>query len=185
MCTTSAKTSSPWCLQCNNFDVVNMGVMVPCHEILARAKVEGADIIGLSGLITPSLEEMQYVAGEMQKDDYFRIKKIPLLIGGATTSRVHTAVKIAPHYEGPVVYVPDASRSVSVAQSLLGDGGQQLHRRAERRLRQGAPAARQQEANPAVAAGQGPRQQDAGGLGRLHADRARSSSAAACSRTLT
>jgi len=108
-------------LQCNNFEVVNMGVMVPCHEILARAKVEGADIIGLSGLITPSLEEMQYVAGEMQKDDHFRIKKIPLMIGGATTSRVHTAVKIAPHYEGPVVYVPDASRSVSVAQSLLSD----------------------------------------------------------------
>jgi 5-methyltetrahydrofolate--homocysteine methyltransferase len=109
-------------LQCNNFEVVNMGVMVPCHEILARAKVEGADIVGLSGLITPSLEEMQYVAGEMQKDAHFRIKKIPLLIGGATCSRVHTAVKIAPHYEGPVVYVPDASRSVSVAQSLLGDG---------------------------------------------------------------
>jgi 5-methyltetrahydrofolate--homocysteine methyltransferase len=108
-------------LQCNNFEVVNMGVMVPCHEILARAKVEGADIVGLSGLITPSLEEMQYVAGEMQKDDHFRIKKIPLMIGGATTSRVHTAVKIAPHYEGPVVYVPDASRSVSVAQSLLSD----------------------------------------------------------------
>ena len=108
-------------LQCNNFDVVNMGVMVPAHEILARAKVEGADIIGLSGLITPSLEEMQYVAGEMQKDDHFRLRKIPLLIGGATTSRVHTAVKIAPHYEGPVVYVPDASRSVSVAQSLLSD----------------------------------------------------------------
>ncbi|WP_296359226.1 methionine synthase [Ramlibacter sp.] len=108
-------------LQCNNFEVVNMGVMVPCHEILARAKVEGADIVGLSGLITPSLEEMQYVASEMQKDDHFRIRKIPLLIGGATTSRVHTAVKIAPHYEGPVVYVPDASRSVSVAQSLLSD----------------------------------------------------------------
>ena len=108
-------------LQCNNFEVVNMGVMVPCHEILARAKVEGADIVGLSGLITPSLEEMQYVAGEMQRDDHFRIRKIPLMIGGATTSRVHTAVKIAPHYEGPVVYVPDASRSVSVAQSLLSD----------------------------------------------------------------
>ncbi len=108
-------------LQCNNFEVVNMGVMVPCHEILARAKVEGADIVGLSGLITPSLEEMQYVAAEMQKDDHFRIRKIPLLIGGATTSRVHTAVKIAPHYDGPVVYVPDASRSVSVAQSLLSD----------------------------------------------------------------
>ncbi|MBC7605241.1 MAG: methionine synthase [Ramlibacter sp.] len=108
-------------LQCNNFEVVNMGVMVPCHEILARAKVEGADIVGLSGLITPSLEEMQYVAAEMQKDDHFRIRKIPLLIGGATTSRVHTAVKIAPHYDGPVVYVPDASRSVSVAQGLLSE----------------------------------------------------------------
>ncbi|MFT3718435.1 methionine synthase [Pseudorhodoferax sp.] len=108
-------------LQCNNFEVVNMGVMVPCHEILARAKVEGADIVGLSGLITPSLEEMQIVAGEMQKDEHFRLRKIPLLIGGATTSRVHTAVKIAPHYEGPVVYVPDASRSVGVAQSLLSE----------------------------------------------------------------
>ncbi|CAB3662515.1 Methionine synthase [Paraburkholderia rhynchosiae] len=110
-------------LQCNNFEVVNMGVMVPCNDILAKAKVEGADIIGLSGLITPSLEEMAYVASEMQRDDYFRVKKIPLLIGGATTSRVHTAVKIAPHYEGPVVYVPDASRSVSVASSLLSDEG--------------------------------------------------------------
>ena len=108
-------------LECNNFDVVNMGVMVPCHEILAKAKEENADIIGLSGLITPSLEEMQYVASEMQKDAHFRLRKMPLLIGGATTSRVHTAVKIAPHYEGPVVYVPDASRSVSVAQGLLSD----------------------------------------------------------------
>jgi 5-methyltetrahydrofolate--homocysteine methyltransferase len=94
---------------------------VPCQDILARAKVEGADIIGLSGLITPSLEEMQHVAAEMQRDDHFRIKKIPLLIGGATTSRVHTAVKISPHYEGPVVYVPDASRSVSVCSDLLSD----------------------------------------------------------------
>ncbi|MGF6939393.1 5-methyltetrahydrofolate--homocysteine methyltransferase [Paraburkholderia sp. UCT70] len=110
-------------LQCNNFEVVNMGVMVPCSEILAKAKVEGADIIGLSGLITPSLEEMAYVASEMQRDDYFRVRKIPLLIGGATTSRVHTAVKISPHYDGPVVYVPDASRSVSVASSLLSDEG--------------------------------------------------------------
>jgi len=108
-------------LQCNNYEVVNMGVMVPCQDILAKAKVEGADIVGLSGLITPSLEEMQHVAAEMQRDDYFRIKKIPLLIGGATTSRVHTAVKIAPHYEGPVVYVPDASRSVGVCTELLSD----------------------------------------------------------------
>jgi 5-methyltetrahydrofolate--homocysteine methyltransferase len=106
-------------LQCNNFEVVNMGVMVPCSEILAMAKAENADIIGLSGLITPSLEEMAHVAKEMQRDPYFRSVKMPLLIGGATTSRAHTAVKIAPNYEGPVVYVPDASRSVSVAQSLL------------------------------------------------------------------
>ena len=109
-------------LQCNNFDVFNMGVMVPCHEILAKAKTENADIIGLSGLITPSLEEMQYVAAEMEKDPYFRERQTPLLIGGATCSRVHTAVKIAPNYSGPVVYVPDASRSVGVAQGLLGDG---------------------------------------------------------------
>ena len=108
-------------LQCNNFEVVNMGVMVPCQDILAMAKAEGADIIGLSGLITPSLEEMQHVAAEMQRDEHFRSRRMPLLIGGATTSRVHTAVKIAPHYEGPVVYVPDASRSVSVCSELLSD----------------------------------------------------------------
>lgn len=106
-------------LQCNNFEVVNMGVMVPATEILAMAKAENADIIGLSGLITPSLEEMAHVAREMQRDPYFRGVKMPLLIGGATTSRAHTAVKIAPHYEGPVIYVPDASRSVPVMQSLL------------------------------------------------------------------
>jgi len=106
-------------LQCNNFEVVNMGVMVPCSQILAKAKEENADIIGLSGLITPSLEEMAYVAKEMQRDSYFSGVKMPLLIGGATTSRAHTAVKIAPNYSGPVVYVPDASRAVSVAQSLL------------------------------------------------------------------
>jgi 5-methyltetrahydrofolate--homocysteine methyltransferase len=106
-------------LQCNNFEVVNMGVMVSCKDILDRAKVEGADIIGLSGLITPSLEEMQYVASELQRDPDFRALKIPLLIGGATTSRVHTAVKIAPFYDGPVVYVPDASRAVGVCSELL------------------------------------------------------------------
>lgn len=106
-------------LQCNNFEVVNMGVMVPAAEILAMAKAENADIIGLSGLITPSLEEMAYMAAEMQRDEYFSGLKTPLLIGGATTSRAHTAVKIAPHYDGPVIYVPDASRSVSVMQNLL------------------------------------------------------------------
>ena len=106
-------------LQCNNFEVVNMGVMVPAAEILAMAKAENADIIGLSGLITPSLEEMAYVAKEMQRDPHFQGQQTPLLIGGATTSRAHTAVKIAPHYDGPVIYVPDASRSVSVMQNLL------------------------------------------------------------------
>lgn len=106
-------------LQCNNFDVVNMGVMVPCAEILAKAKEEKADIIGLSGLITPSLEEMMYVASEMQRDPYFREKQIPLIIGGATTSRAHTAVKMAHLYDGPVIHVADASRAVSVAQALL------------------------------------------------------------------
>ena len=108
-------------LECNNFEVVNMGVMVPCNQILQKAREEGADIIGLSGLITPSLEEMAFVAGEMERDEHFRSRKTPLLIGGATTSRVHTAVKIAPHYSGPVVYVPDASRSVPVAQALVSD----------------------------------------------------------------
>lgn len=108
-------------LQCNNFDVVNMGVMVPCAEILAKAKEEKADIVGLSGLITPSLEEMAYVASEMQRDPYFRERNIPLMIGGATTSRVHTAVKIAPQYDGPVIYVPDASRSVGVATQLMSE----------------------------------------------------------------
>ncbi len=106
-------------LQCNNFEVVNMGVMVPASEILAMAKAENADIIGLSGLITPSLEEMAHVAREMQRDPYFQGQQMPLLIGGATTSRAHTAVKIAPHYDGPIVYVADASRSVTVMQNLL------------------------------------------------------------------
>ncbi|MBU4612404.1 methionine synthase [Achromobacter sp. GG226] len=109
-------------LQCNNFEVVNMGVMVPCAEILQKAKDENADIIGLSGLITPSLEEMSHVAAEMERDPWFRERGTPLMIGGATTSRVHTAVKIAPHYaSGPVVYTPDASRAVGVAQNLVSE----------------------------------------------------------------
>ncbi len=102
-------------LQCNNFDVVDLGVMVPAQKILAAAKEHKADAIGLSGLITPSLEEMAHVAGEMQREGF----TMPLLIGGATTSRVHTAVKIAPHYAGPTVYVPDASRAVGVTTSLV------------------------------------------------------------------
>jgi 5-methyltetrahydrofolate--homocysteine methyltransferase len=107
-------------LQCNNFEVVNLGVMVPAEKILQTAREQGADMVGLSGLITPSLEEMAHVAREMQRQGF----TLPLLIGGATTSRVHTAVKIAPHYtRGPVVYVSDASRSVGVCQSLVSDDG--------------------------------------------------------------
>ena len=102
-------------LQCNNYEVVNLGVMVPAQKILETAKNENADAVGLSGLITPSLEEMAHVAKEMEREGF----TIPLLIGGATTSRAHTAVRIAPNYSGPVVYVPDASRSVPVVQSLL------------------------------------------------------------------
>ena len=103
-------------LQCNNFEVIDLGVMVPANKILETAKNEGADIIGLSGLITPSLDEMVFVASEMERQGF----DIPLLIGGATTSRVHTAVKIDPRYrKGPVVHVNDASRAVGVASSLL------------------------------------------------------------------
>jgi 5-methyltetrahydrofolate--homocysteine methyltransferase len=103
-------------LQCNNFEVIDLGVMVPAAKIIETAKREGADIIGLSGLITPSLDEMSYLAGEMQREGL----NLPLLIGGATTSRVHTAVKIDPNYRsGPVVHVNDASRAVGVASSLL------------------------------------------------------------------
>jgi len=105
-------------LQCNNYDVVNLGVMVPAQTILETARREKADAIGLSGLITPSLEEMAHVAREMEREEF----DIPLLIGGATTSRAHTAVKIAPGFSGPVVYVPDASRSVTVVSNLLSVG---------------------------------------------------------------
>jgi 5-methyltetrahydrofolate--homocysteine methyltransferase len=102
-------------LQCNGFEVLDLGVMVPCEKILQAAREANADIIGLSGLITPSLDEMVHVAKEMERLGF----GIPLLIGGATTSRAHTAVKIEPHYRGPTVYVSDASRSVGVASSLL------------------------------------------------------------------
>jgi 5-methyltetrahydrofolate--homocysteine methyltransferase len=102
-------------LRCNNFDVVDLGVMVPAQKILDVAIAEKADMIGLSGLITPSLEEMSHVAREMQRQDFH----LPLLIGGATTSRAHTALKIEPHYKSPCVWVKDASRAVGVAQSLI------------------------------------------------------------------
>jgi 5-methyltetrahydrofolate--homocysteine methyltransferase len=104
-------------LACNNYEVIDMGVMVSCEKILQRAKDEKADLIGLSGLITPSLDEMTHVAREMERQGF----KLPLLIGGATTSRAHTAIKIAPHYSEPVVHVLDASRAVPVTTSLLGD----------------------------------------------------------------
>ena len=104
-------------LQCNNFDIVDLGVMVSCAKILETARAENADIIGLSGLITPSLEEMAYVASEMSRLGM----DTPLLIGGATTSKVHTAVKIAPKYDGSTIYVTDASRAVGIASKLLSD----------------------------------------------------------------
>ena len=102
-------------LQCNNFEVIDMGVMVPCASILQKAKEEDVDMIGLSGLITPSLDEMVHVAKEMERLEF----DLPLLIGGATTSKAHTAVKIEQHYHAPVVYVPNASRAVGVCQKLL------------------------------------------------------------------
>ena len=105
-------------LQCNNFEVIDLGVMVPCQKILETAKREGAAMVGLSGLITPSLDEMVFVAKEMQRLNI----ELPLLIGGATTSPAHTAVKIEPNYEGPVIYVKDASRAVGVAQALIEPG---------------------------------------------------------------
>jgi 5-methyltetrahydrofolate--homocysteine methyltransferase len=131
-------------LACNNYDVVDLGVMVPCERILERAKEEKADMIGLSGLITPSLDEMVHVAKEMERQGF----KLPLLIGGATTSRAHTAVKIAPHYSEPVVHVLDASRAVPVTTSLLSDEGKEAfvaeHRAAYETLRKAHAAPRQQ-----------------------------------------
>jgi 5-methyltetrahydrofolate--homocysteine methyltransferase len=106
-------------LACNNYEVIDLGVMVSSEKILERAKAENADLIGLSGLITPSLDEMVHVAREMERQGF----KLPLLIGGATTSRAHTAVKIAPHYSEPVVHVLDASRAVPVTTSLLSEDG--------------------------------------------------------------
>ena len=106
-------------LACNNYDVIDLGVMVSSEKILARAREEKADMIGLSGLITPSLDEMVHVAREMERQGF----TVPLLVGGATTSRAHTAIKIAPHYSQPVVHVLDASRAVPVTTSLLSDDG--------------------------------------------------------------
>ena len=110
-------------LECNNFEIVDLGVMVPADRILAAAREESADLIGLSGLITPSLDEMVHVAGEMQRTGL----SVPLLIGGATTSKVHTAVRIAPQYEAPVIHVTDASRAVGVAASVLSDSARDAY----------------------------------------------------------
>jgi len=130
-------------LACNNYEVIDMGVMVPCEKILERARAEKADLIGLSGLITPSLDEMVHVAREMERQGF----KLPLLIGGATTSRAHTAVKIAPHYGQPVIHVVDASRAVPVTTSLLSDDGKAEfvaeHRAEYDRLRKAHSAPRQ------------------------------------------
>jgi 5-methyltetrahydrofolate--homocysteine methyltransferase len=130
-------------LACNNYDVIDLGVMVPCEKILERAKAEKADMIGLSGLITPSLDEMVHVAREMERQGF----KLPLLIGGATTSRAHTAVKIAPQYSEPVVHVLDASRAVPVTTSLLSDEGKPAfvaqHRADYEKLRKTHSAPRQ------------------------------------------
>ena len=104
-------------LQCNNFEIIDLGVMVPYAKILETAREHDADMIGLSGLITPSLEEMASVAHEMTREGL----DIPLLIGGATTSKAHTAVKIAPNYRGPTIHVVDASRAVGVARKLMSD----------------------------------------------------------------
>ena len=142
-------------LQCNNFEVIDLGVMVPAKKILETAIEHNADIVGLSGLITPSLEEMAHVAHEMQRLEM----KQPLLIGGATTSRVHTAVKIAPNYGGVTVYVPDASRAVGVASNLLSDELQRaLRRRGRGRLREDPRAARRQEGADARLARRGARE---------------------------
>jgi 5-methyltetrahydrofolate--homocysteine methyltransferase len=130
-------------LACNNYEVIDMGVMVTCEKILERAKAEKADIIGLSGLITPSLDEMVHVAREMERQGF----KLPLLVGGATTSRRHTAVKIAPHYSEPVVHIVDASRAVPVTTSLLSDEGKPTfvarHRAEYEALRKAHAAPRQ------------------------------------------
>ncbi len=138
-------------LACNNYDVVDLGVMVSCEKILERAKAEKADMIGLSGLITPSLDEMVHVAKEMERQNF----KLPLLIGGATTSRAHTAVKIAPNYSQPVVHVLDASRAVPVTTSLLSDDGKDefvaQHRAEYEALRKAHAAPRQQVVSLATA----------------------------------
>ncbi len=168
-------------LQCNNYEVIDLGVMVPAAKILETAQAEQADIIGLSGLITPSLDEMCHVAAEMERQGF----DLPLLIGGATTSRTHTAVKIHPNYRrGQAVYVNDASRAVGVAQSLMGaDVAGHLRHADPRRIRQDRrrPCTRRGEQAAALAQGRA-RQCAQNSTGRTTSRRSRRSSARGCSR---
>ena len=169
-------------LQCNNYEVVDLGVMVPAQKILDTAVEIGADAVGLSGLITPSLDEMVNVASEMQRHGF----EIPLLIGGATTSRAHTAVKVDGKYDGPVVWVKDASRSVPTLAALLCDEQRpKLLAGHQGRLRLAARPARRQ-ARPADGhAGAGAGQPHADRLGRLRAARAPERRERTSSRTTT
>ncbi len=168
-------------LACNNYEIIDLGVMVPATKILQTAKDEKVDIIGLSGLITPSLDEMAHVASEMEREGF----DIPLLIGGATTSRVHTAVKIHPRYaRGQTVYVNDASRAVGVVSALLSkdakDGYVETVRAEYRKVTE---AHHRSEADKLrLPLGQGPRQCPQDRLGELRAAERRPSSARRCSR---
>ena len=169
-------------LACNNYEIIDLGVMVPATKILETAKAEGVDIIGLSGLITPSLDEMAHVAAEMERDGF----DIPLLIGGATTSRVHTAVKIHPRYErGQTVYVTDASRAVGRGlEPALARGEGALRRQRPRGVPQARRRARPRRGRQAApAARRRPRQRPQDRLGRPTRRRARASSAPGSSTT--
>ena len=150
-------------LGCNNYNVLDLGVMVSADRILKVAREENVDVIGLSGLITPSLDEMSYVAREMEREGF----QVPLLIGGATTSRTHTAVKIAPNYRNPVVHVLDASRAVGVVSSLLSDDQKDgFAAELEARTAGGARSARRQaHAEDHTAAGRSAPPPDAHRLG--------------------
>ena len=170
-------------LGCNNYEIIDLGVMVPAAKILETARREKVDIIGLSGLITPSLDEMCFVASEMEREGF----DMPLLIGGATTSRVHTAVKIHPNYErGQAVYVTDASRAVGVVQALdLSRDARALCREGSRRICEGRRRASPRRSRQApLAAGKSARQRAEARLGRLCAAEARASPARASSRPM-
>ena len=166
-------------LGCNNYEVIDLGVMVPAEKILRPAIEQKADIVGLSGLITPSLDEMVFVAREMERRGF----TLPLLIGGATTSRQHTAVKIAPEYSEPVVHVLDASRAVDVVSSLLSDEARRRSTQPNRAdAGRHARAARDAAREAAAGVRAGACESAATRLGRPRDRRRRGSPAAACSR---